>query len=64
MRIWEREEVDMRWIAILLLVAVTGFCAWGLVRGFALLEARLLFLAFLVLSAISLVAGWGRGSRQ
>ncbi len=55
----EREGVVVSWILYLVLAALTGLSAFGLVSGFALVEARFLFLAILGLSTLWLLASWG-----
>src|SRR5690348_170883 len=51
-RVLEREEVAVRWILVFVLGFLLGLCVFGLVRGFALTEATILFPAILALSTL------------
>jgi lysylphosphatidylglycerol synthetase-like protein (DUF2156 family) len=60
----EREEVAVRWIVIFALGFLLGVCVFGLFRGFALIEATILFPAILVLSTLWMLSSWGERSRS
>jgi hypothetical protein len=60
--ILERKEVAVRRTVVLVLAAVLGLSILGLVNGFALAEARILFLAILGLSVTWMLSSWGQHS--
>jgi hypothetical protein len=58
----EREEVAVRWVVIFFIGFVVGLSVLGLVRGFALTEATILFPAILALSTLWMLSSWGERS--
>jgi hypothetical protein len=52
------------WIVFFIVAALIGLCAFGLVRGFALVEASFLFLTILVHSTLWLLFYWGSVNEQ
>jgi hypothetical protein len=58
----EREEVAVRWIVIFLLGFLLGLSVFGLIKGFALAEATILFAGILALSTLWMLSSWGERS--
>jgi hypothetical protein len=63
-RVLEREEVAVRWIVVFVLGFLLGLAILGLLHGFALIEATILFPAILLLSTLWMLSSWGERSRS
>ena len=61
-RVLEREEVVVRRILVFVLGFLLGLSILGLIKGFALAEATILFSLILVLSTVWMLSSWGKRS--